>query len=202
MAATVTLQPSADSYVQDGSPTKNYGTQTSLRVRGGGSPTYKSYVTFDLSGVSGPVTSAKLRLFTTDASPYGGQVYPVPAASWTESGITFNNAPALANPIGLLGRDDGEHLGRAERHLRGPGRRQGELRVGQHVDEQRLLLGQGGHQPAPARRHDGLNGDGAGRSGWPAGAAGGSGDAITAAWAGRAGSSRAPRALTLSVVRR
>jgi PKD repeat protein len=100
---TVTLQPAGDAYVQDGSPTKNYGTQTSLRVRGGGSPFYKSYVSFDLSGVSGTVTSAKLRLFTTDASPYGGQVYAVPAASWTESGITFANAPALANPIGLLG---------------------------------------------------------------------------------------------------
>jgi hypothetical protein len=60
-------------------------------------------VTFDLSGVSGTVTSAKLRLFTTDASPYGGQVYAVPAASWTESGITFANAPALATPLGLLG---------------------------------------------------------------------------------------------------
>jgi PKD repeat protein len=101
--STVTLQPAGDAYVQDGSPTKNYGTQTSLRVRGGGSPFYKSYVSFDLSGVSGTVTSAKLRLFTTDASPYGGQVYAVPAASWTESGITFANAPALANPIGLLG---------------------------------------------------------------------------------------------------
>ena len=100
---TVTLQPAADAYVQSGSPTKNYGTQTTLRIRGGGSPFYKSYVTFDLTGVSGTVTSAKLRLFTTDASPYGGQVYPVPAASWTESGITYNNAPALANPLGLLG---------------------------------------------------------------------------------------------------
>jgi PKD repeat protein len=101
--ATVALQPAGDAYVQDASPTKNYGTQTTLRVRGGGSPVYKSYVTFDLSGVAGAVTNAKLRLFTTDASPYGGRVYGVAPASWTESGITFNNAPALANPIGLLG---------------------------------------------------------------------------------------------------
>ena len=101
---TVTLQRAADAYVQSGSPTKNYGTQTSLRLRAG-SPLYKSYVTVrPVSGVSGTVTSAKLRLFTTDASPDGGRVFGVPAASWTESGITYDNAPALAEPaLGSLG---------------------------------------------------------------------------------------------------
>jgi trimeric autotransporter adhesin len=100
---TVTLQPAADAYVQSGSPTKNYGTQTSLRLRAG-SPLYTSYVTFDLSAVTGTVTSAQLRLFATDASPDGGRVFGVPAASWTESGITFDNAPALTEPaLGSLG---------------------------------------------------------------------------------------------------
>ncbi|HSD78014.1 MAG TPA: DNRLRE domain-containing protein, partial [Solirubrobacteraceae bacterium] len=98
-----TFLPTADAYVQSGAPTKNYGTATSLRVRSSG-PSYRSYLTFNVSGLAGAVTSAKLRMFVTDASPDGGHVHSVSPAAWTEAGITFNNAPALATAeIGSLG---------------------------------------------------------------------------------------------------
>src|SRR4029077_3340761 len=50
-----------------------------------------------------PVTSAQIRLFTTDASPDGGHVF-VAGNGWTETAITFNNAPpTVGSQIGTLG---------------------------------------------------------------------------------------------------
>jgi len=98
-----TFLPTADANVQSGSPTKNYGTATSLRARAA-SPIYRSYLTFNVGNVVGTVTSAKLRLFVTDPSPDGGTVHPVDPAAWTETGITYDNAPALTAPgIGNFG---------------------------------------------------------------------------------------------------
>ena len=90
-----TLTPVADAHVKSTSTTSNYGTLTSLRLRNGGtsSDTYRSYLKFDVSGLSGAATSAKLRLFVTDESPDGGSVSKV-GNDWTETGITWANAPA------------------------------------------------------------------------------------------------------------
>lgn len=93
--------PTADAQVKSTSPTTNYGTLISLRLRQGTSPTdvfYHSYLTFTVSGLSGPVTGAKLRLFVSDASPDGGSVFAVDPASWTESTLNWSNAPALTPP--------------------------------------------------------------------------------------------------------
>jgi hypothetical protein len=86
----------ADAHVKSSSPAKNYGAEASLRIRNGGtsSDTYRSYLKFDVSGLSGPAASAKLRLFVTDASPDGGSAFAVGSA-WTETGITWANAPAI-----------------------------------------------------------------------------------------------------------
>lgn len=96
----------ADAPVKSSSPTNNYGTDALLRLRFDSSPTgttYRSYLKFDVSGVSGSVSGAKLRLFSTDGSPDGGRVFGV-SNSWTESGITWNNAPAIpATSIGTAG---------------------------------------------------------------------------------------------------
>jgi PKD repeat protein len=101
--ATRTFAPAGDAYVQSGSPARNYGTAATLRVRSG-EPTYKSYLRFDVGGVAGTVTRATLRLFPTDGGTDGGRVFGVPPASWTETGVTFANAPALAEPaLGAFG---------------------------------------------------------------------------------------------------
>jgi PKD repeat protein len=94
---TQALAPVADAHVKNTSPSKNYGTLTSLRVRNGGtsSDTYRTYLKFDVTGLSGPATSAKLRLFVTDESPDGGSVFKV-GNGWTETGLTWANAPAIA----------------------------------------------------------------------------------------------------------
>jgi trimeric autotransporter adhesin len=98
--------PIADAQVKSSSATTNYGTLSSLRLRQGTSPTdsfYHSYLTFTVSGLSGSVTAAKLRLFVTDASDDGGSVFKVDPAGWTEPGVTWNNAPALVTPIASVG---------------------------------------------------------------------------------------------------
>jgi PKD repeat protein len=93
---TQTFAPVADAQVKSSSPSNNYGTLTSLRLRNGGTTTdtYRSYLKFDLSGLSGPAASAKLRLFVTDESPDGGSAFAVSNA-WTETGVTWANAPAI-----------------------------------------------------------------------------------------------------------
>jgi hypothetical protein len=83
----------ADSYVQAGAPTKNYGTQTSLRLRAP-TPEYRSYLKFSVSGITGAIDSAKVRLYVTDASPTAGSLSYV-GSTWTESSINWSNAPAL-----------------------------------------------------------------------------------------------------------
>jgi trimeric autotransporter adhesin len=100
-----TFIATADSQVKSTSPNTNYGSDTSVRVRQEGSCSgtvcYHTYLRFTVTGLSGTVTSAKLRLFVTDASPDGGSVY-TDAGGWTESGLTWNNAPALAGtPVAI-----------------------------------------------------------------------------------------------------
>ncbi|MGH7599582.1 MAG: DUF7594 domain-containing protein, partial [bacterium] len=57
---------------------------------------------FDVSGLSGTVQSAKLRLQVTTASNSGGSVYSVSnnylgtSTPWTETGLKYNNAPAIS----------------------------------------------------------------------------------------------------------
>ena len=45
-------------------PASNYGTSTTLRTDGGSDPDVETYLRFNVTGVTGPVTSAKLRLRT------------------------------------------------------------------------------------------------------------------------------------------
>ena len=88
--------PVADAQVKSSSASTNYGTLSTLRVREdtASSPTtYRSYLRFTVSGFSGTPSSAKLRLWVTDASADGGNVFAT-GGSWTESGLTWSNAPA------------------------------------------------------------------------------------------------------------
>jgi PKD repeat protein len=97
---TVTFTPSADGDVASGSPTKNYGTTTTLRVRLSSDPTTSStnysYLNYTVSGITGPVVSAKLRMLPSDGSPDSGSVYAVDSG-WTETGLTWSTAPAIGD---------------------------------------------------------------------------------------------------------
>lgn len=103
---TLTLVPDADAKVRSSTPTRNYGTLTDLQVRLGNTTTphtYRSYLKFTVRGLSGPPASAKLRLWVTDATKDGGVLHAV-SNDWTETGITWNDAPAIAGtPLANVG---------------------------------------------------------------------------------------------------
>ena len=84
--------PVADAQIRSNQATKNFGTSTTLRVR---LNQYRAYLKFTVTGLTGAPTSAVLRLQVIDGSTNGGSVYSLTNTSWTETGITWNNAPAI-----------------------------------------------------------------------------------------------------------
>ncbi|WP_457973269.1 Ig-like domain-containing protein [Arthrobacter sp. D1-17] len=100
---TVTLTATADSYVSSGATTTNYGTSTVLGVDS--SPVEVAYLKFDLSAYAGrTLESATLQLRSAGSGSTGTQnVKLVADDTWTETGITYSNRPALGTSIGTLG---------------------------------------------------------------------------------------------------
>jgi len=99
---TLTFQPSDDAYVKLSSATSSYGGISTLRARKTGSETLYSFLKFPVNDLAGPVQSATLRLYVTDASPDGGSVYVVSndykdtTSPWKQQGLNWNNAPLIA----------------------------------------------------------------------------------------------------------
>ena len=92
----------ADTYVQNGVPTGNYGADDHMIVWDY-NPTadlrYKGYVRFDLSAIAQPLSSAKLTCTTLDGQfPPGTSIWALDdgdaGEAWVEADITWNNAPA------------------------------------------------------------------------------------------------------------
>ncbi len=94
---------SADSYVAQGSATTNFGTDTEMHVTSrSGSQNRRTFVRFDISPCAIPanslITAASLKLFLSSA-PSANRTHDVHrvTASWTETGLTWNNQPTVAS---------------------------------------------------------------------------------------------------------
>jgi hypothetical protein len=87
----------ADTYVDSSNPGLNYGSLTSLRVDG--SPYVNSYLRFNVTGLSGSVYQAKLRIYANSASTSGISIAGVTDNSWVEVGMTYGNAPVMGNTV-------------------------------------------------------------------------------------------------------
>ncbi len=97
-SSVITVNPAADSYVLSTNPTLNYGGLSNFRVDS--SPDTRAYLRFAVSGVSGrTVQSAILRIYANSANTSGYSVHSVADNTWTESGLTYANAPALGAVI-------------------------------------------------------------------------------------------------------
>ncbi|HEX5747959.1 MAG TPA: DNRLRE domain-containing protein [Archangium sp.] len=98
LSTTLTFGASADARVEADSPARNFGSSSSLGADL--SPdVMESYLRFRLSGVTGTVTRAALRLYAFDGTPDGPRVFRS-GGSWTEGGLTWNNRPApLEGPL-------------------------------------------------------------------------------------------------------
>ncbi len=98
LRADTVLTPVADSYVRNSATTSNFGTDTSV-VANNANGVRLFFLKFDLSGISGPITRLQLDL-TPNAGNLGNvfNVYGlINGESWTETGITWNNAPAVVH---------------------------------------------------------------------------------------------------------
>ncbi|MDQ2683185.1 MAG: DNRLRE domain-containing protein, partial [Chloroflexota bacterium] len=100
---TTTFGANADTWL-DGSSAgtgSNYGSATSVRTDG--NPLAHGLIRFSVSGVSGSVQSATLRLYVRDATNNGPRV-ALSDPNWSESTVTWNSRPAqVGNPTGDTG---------------------------------------------------------------------------------------------------
>lgn len=87
-----TLVAIADSYVSADTPGSNYGTSTALRSDG--SPILRTYLRFNAGSISGTITRATLRFLPNANHAAGVEVHRTSNNSWTETGLTFANAPS------------------------------------------------------------------------------------------------------------
>jgi len=90
----LTFIANADSYVREGSVDANYGTNTQLWVDGDTGASYETYLKFSVSGITGTVQSAILRVYSTSVTQDGPIVYAT-TNDWTEAGITWSTRPTI-----------------------------------------------------------------------------------------------------------
>ncbi|PWR06676.1 hypothetical protein DKT69_36485 [Micromonospora sicca] len=93
----------ADTYVKESSPTSRYGSTTVLRVDG--DPVTNANLKFTVSGQTGVVLRARLKIWVAAGSSTGFVVRPVADSTWSETLTSWNNAPPIDNTsIAATGR--------------------------------------------------------------------------------------------------
>ena len=97
-STTTTFTAVADAYVVGGTTNQNNGTATTLRIKPS-FPAETSYLNFNVSGLTGAVQSATLRVYALSGMNWGFDAYTT-GSSWTETGLTAQNAPATATNVG------------------------------------------------------------------------------------------------------
>jgi hypothetical protein len=97
---TILFSPVGDAYVSSARPGVNTGSSPVLRTAS--RPKILSYLTFSVTGLSGTVTSATLRLWPDVADLRGAAVHTVDR-SWNENSITASTAPPLGERVAQTG---------------------------------------------------------------------------------------------------
>ena len=96
-AASITLTPVADSHVQADAPGTNFGTATALRIDG--DPITRAYLKFNVQGLTAAPTRATLKVVSPISSTTPFNVKSVTDTTWTETGVTYNNAPPFGATV-------------------------------------------------------------------------------------------------------
>src|SRR5271165_3049969 len=94
------LTPIGDSYTNTATPTKNFGSATTLGVES----SETTFIQFDLSAIpsaytSADITKATLKLYVNAVTTAGSFNVDYVNGTWTESKIDASNAPALGTTI-------------------------------------------------------------------------------------------------------
>lgn len=95
---SIVFTPDADARVEQLWPTRNFGTARTLTA--GTFFRSESYLRFTVSGITGPVEQATLRLSVTNGTTNGPSVAPSSNTTWSETGITWNTRPRVGTGIG------------------------------------------------------------------------------------------------------
>ncbi len=107
---TQTFSAAADSYVRGGTYAgDNYGSDTLIQLKDDSQESYdrRGYIKFDLSGENLVyVTGAKLRMQVYSVGASCGVTLYETSDGWTESGITWNNAPAMGSSVATVTATD------------------------------------------------------------------------------------------------
>ncbi len=97
-AALVPVAADKDAHVDASHPATNFGSASALAVQGGAMPK-NTYLGFSLPSLGAAVLGAKLSLRIPTNTVGGGTVSIVADSSWTEAGITWQNAPPLGGTV-------------------------------------------------------------------------------------------------------
>lgn len=105
VAVTTADGNGADAYVHSNNTATNYGSAAMLDNRKGGFYDTLSYLKFDLSSITDPITAINLELTLAGTNPVTMRVFGFSDTSaagngWSESTLTYDNAPGL-NGAGL-----------------------------------------------------------------------------------------------------
>lgn len=90
---------SDDATISAASPAQNFGAANTLETSGGAAA-LSTYLRFDLSAVETPILAAKLSLrVPTNAQGGAATLRLVSNTNWSQSTLTFANAPAAGSPL-------------------------------------------------------------------------------------------------------
>ena len=92
LPSSFTVTPVADAFVKSTTPGTNYGKATSLRAL---TSQTRSYLKFTISGLTAPAKDVQLRLWVTNPSSSGVDIYRASTNSWSETGVTWQHKPGL-----------------------------------------------------------------------------------------------------------
>ena len=103
-SSVLTFTSVADTYVEFGLPTTNFGSATQFVTDS--NPIRNMLLKFNVSGIgSKPILSVKLKLYCMDGSPFGGEFHRVADTIWNETAVNWNTAPSAdAGILASLGR--------------------------------------------------------------------------------------------------
>ena len=107
---TTTFTPTNDATVSQAKPKLVSGAKLTLQVKDAAKD-FNAFVKFNVTGLTGTVQSATLRLFVKDPGPDGGRVYATSplykntTTQWLETGVNWNNAPLITGtPLDAAGK--------------------------------------------------------------------------------------------------
>ena len=87
----------ADTLADERRSTSNFGSSTTLESDGDSGRSKQSFLRFDVSGATSTIVSARIRIWVTNATTNGPEVYAV-GSSWGENTLTWANRPVPVGP--------------------------------------------------------------------------------------------------------